>query len=121
MNQPKDDLENLFSYGTLQLEPVQISTFGRKLETTPDILPGYENAMVAIDDPEVVRISGKAEHPIIRRSKNPFEEVRGSVLRVTFQELANADKYEVSAYKRVSVQLSSGKKAWAYVDARDPD
>lgn len=116
-----EKLENLFSYGTLQLEPVQISTFGRKLDTTPDLLPGYEDAMVKIDDPEVVRISGKAEHPIIRRSKNPFEEVKGSVLKITFQELMNADKYEVSAYKRVSVQLASGIKAWAYVDAKDPD
>ncbi len=117
----EEKLQNLFSYGTLQLEAVQLSTFGRKLETTPDLLPGYENAMVKIDDPEVVRISGKAEHPIIRRSKNPFEEVKGSVLKITFEELMRADKYEVNAYKRVEVKLSSGTKAWAYVDARDPD
>ena len=38
-----------------------------------------------------------------------------------YQELLNADKYEVSAYKRVSVTLASGVKAWAYVDALDTD
>jgi len=116
-----EKLENLFSYGTLQLEPVQISTFGRKLDTTADTLPGYENAMVEIDDPEVVRISGKSHHPIIRRSKSANDSVKGSLLKITFQELMNADKYEVSAYKRVSVKLASGTRAWAYVDARDPD
>lgn len=116
-----EKFENLFSYGTLQLEPVQLSTFGRKLDTTPDTLPGYENAMVAIDDAEVVRISGKTHHPIIRRSKNNSDAVQGSLLKITHQELLNADEYEVSAYKRVSVILASGIKAWAYVDALDAD
>jgi hypothetical protein len=40
------------------------------------------------------------------------------VFLVTPQELLNADTYEVSAYKRISVVLSSKKRAWVYVDAR---
>jgi hypothetical protein len=40
------------------------------------------------------------------------------VFEVTESELANADRYEVSAYKRVGADLASGKKAWVYVDAR---
>ncbi len=113
--------ENLFSYGTLQQEEVQIATFGRKLEGAKDTLTGYEHAMVAIDDPDVVRLSGKSHHPIIRKSSAAGGGVNGTVLKISHQELMNADKYEVSAYKRAAITLASGVKAWAYVDARDPD
>jgi hypothetical protein len=36
---------------------------------------------------------------------------------VTAAELAAADAYEVSAYKRIEVVLKSGKSAWVYVKA----
>lgn len=32
--------ERLFSYGTLQLEQVQLTTFGRKLDGQPDDMRG---------------------------------------------------------------------------------
>ncbi len=48
----------LFSYGTLQQDDVQLATFGRLLSGTADALVGYEQSMVAIDDPEVVKTSG---------------------------------------------------------------
>src|SRR6478672_6790091 len=56
----------LFSYGTLQQSNVQLATFGRELPGTPDSLVGYEQSMVPINDPEVVRTSGKTHHPIVR-------------------------------------------------------
>ena len=34
----------LFSYGTLQLESVQLSSFGRRLEGEPDAMTGYAAA-----------------------------------------------------------------------------
>lgn len=34
-------MEKLFSYGTLQLEQVQLDTFGRLLEGQADTLQGY--------------------------------------------------------------------------------
>lgn len=34
--------ELLFAYGTLQLEAVQMSTFGRRLNGTSDALQGFE-------------------------------------------------------------------------------
>jgi gamma-glutamylcyclotransferase (GGCT)/AIG2-like uncharacterized protein YtfP len=114
-----ENLQNLFSYGTLQTEPVQLATFGRKLDGKADSLPGYELSTVAIDDPEVVATSGKSHHPIIRRSAGASGTVKGTVLKITWNELMSADKYEVSAYKRVEVTLSSGAKAWAYVAAND--
>jgi hypothetical protein len=38
------DIQVLFSYGTLQLEAVQLATFGRKLNGAADGLPGFEQS-----------------------------------------------------------------------------
>ena len=43
-----DDIENLFSYGTLQSEAVQLATFGRRLEGKADRLIGYRVSMIPI-------------------------------------------------------------------------
>src|SRR5665213_3961650 len=55
----------LFSYGTLQQEGVQMSSFGRLLQGADDALPGYRQSTIEIADPEVVRKSGKRFHPIV--------------------------------------------------------
>jgi hypothetical protein len=110
--------ELLFSYGTLQLEPVQLSTFGRKLAGAVDTLPGYALSMVKIDDPKVVQTSGKTHHPIVMFTGRPDDVVKGMVFAVTREEIQNADKYEVAAYRRFAVRLGSGTTAWAYIDAR---
>ena len=39
------------------------------------------------------------------------------MFEITESELAAADDYEVSDYKRVSVRLKSGLVAWVYVRA----
>lgn len=109
--------ELLFSYGTLQDKPVQIASFGRELTGHPDAMVGYTQTMIAITDPEVVATSGKTHHPIVQPSESPTDEVPGTVFEVTPEELAAADKYEVSDYKRVSVRLKSGKQAWVYIRA----
>lgn len=108
----------LFSYGTLQQENVQLATFGRQLEGSPDSLVGYEQALVAIDDPEVVRTSGKSHHPIVKFTGAPTALVAGTVFEISHSELEQADRYEVSAYTRVLAKLHSGRNAWVYVDAR---
>ncbi len=91
----------LFSYGTLQQEAVQVSTFGRKLEGEKDALPGFREALVKIDDPGVVALSGKTHHPIVQATGEAGDSVAGMVFLVTPQELLNADTYEVSAYRRI--------------------
>src|ERR1700691_3461200 len=91
--------ELLFSYGTLQLEAVQLSTFGRVLQGEADTLPGFSRSLVAIDDPGVVALSGAAQHPIVRHTGRREDVVNGAVFVVTPDEIVNADKYEVSAYK----------------------
>jgi gamma-glutamylcyclotransferase (GGCT)/AIG2-like uncharacterized protein YtfP len=107
----------LFSYGTLQDKNVQLAHFGRELRGRPDAMPGYRQTMIAITDPQVVATSGKTHHPIVEPSPDPGDQVQGSVFEITAQELAAADKYEVSDYKRVSVMLKSGVQAWVYVRA----
>ena len=110
--------ERLFSYGTLQLESVQLATFGRRLAGTPDVLPGFEQSMMKIDDPDVVETSGQSHHPIVRFTGRSGDGVAGTVFEITPDELLSADRYEVAAYKRVAVRLSTGVEAWVYVAAR---
>lgn len=108
----------LFSYGTLQQDDVQRSTFGRLLVGRRDQLVGYDLAMIPIDDAEVVAISGKSHHPIVKYSGNDADRVDGTVFEITDAELDQADKYEVAAYKRVAADAASGNRVWVYVDAR---
>ena len=107
----------IFSYGTLQDRAVQLANFGRELTGTSDWLPGYSTSLIAIRDPGVVVTSGKAHHTIAERSRNLADEVPGMVFEITPDELAAADRYEVSEYTRVQVTLKSGLQAWAYVRA----
>jgi gamma-glutamylcyclotransferase (GGCT)/AIG2-like uncharacterized protein YtfP len=109
--------ERLFSYGTLQLTPVQLSTFGRILEGQPDVLCGYRLDLVKIEDPAVIATSGKDHHPIITHTGNLTDTISGTAFIITADELEQADAYEVDDYKRVSVELQSGKSAWVYVSA----
>jgi 3-hydroxyisobutyrate dehydrogenase-like beta-hydroxyacid dehydrogenase/gamma-glutamylcyclotransferase (GGCT)/AIG2-like uncharacterized protein YtfP len=108
----------LFSYGTLQQENVQISTFGRQLRGQQDELVGYEQSSIRIEDPDIVAASGKTDHPIVKFTGSRESRVTGTVFDITDEELACADRYEVSSYKRVSTRLASGSRAWVYVDAR---
>lgn len=115
MNEPQETPVLLFSYGTLQDKPVQLSQFGRELEGRTDRMAGYKQSWVEITDPDVLAVSGKTHHPIVSPSSDSADSVAGTVFQITDQELLAADAYEVSDYKRVSVQLVSGLTAWVYV------
>lgn len=105
----------LFSYGTLQQENVQLSSFGRLLGGADDAIPGYRRSMLEITDPDVIAASGERFHPIVEPSDDPSDSVPGKVFEITEAELAAADRYEVADYKRVLVVLRSGREAWVYV------
>ncbi len=111
----------LFSYGTLQQEQVQISTFGRSMVGRPDGIIGYIVTALKITDPEVIQISGRATHPMIRATGNVRHRVPGTVFEITDMELAQADAYEVDAYERVQAPLESGGRAWVYIERRVSD
>lgn len=108
-------MPNLFSYGTLQKEQVQIETFGRLLQGEKDILTGYKLEMLEITDPEVLRKSNQKYHPILAFSGNAEDEVEGVLFEVTDEEILQADEYEVDDYKRIETVFKSGKTGFIYV------
>ena len=109
-------MENLFTYGTLQLKSVQLSTFGRKLEGKPDALVGYRLVIIRIQDEDFVVKSGTADHRNLQFTGNASDLVEGIVFKVTMEELAQSDAYEPEGYERVAVRLKSGVAAWIYLN-----
>ena len=109
----------LFSYGTLQQENVQLSTFGRLLQGQRDELLGFELSSVKIEDSKVVSATGKTHYANAAFNGRDDSRVSGTVFEITDAELAAADSYEqLAAYKRIATKLASGKQAWVYVHAR---
>jgi gamma-glutamylcyclotransferase (GGCT)/AIG2-like uncharacterized protein YtfP len=109
----------LFSYGTLQQDDVQLSTFGRLLHGERDDLLGAEPSLVRIEDPQAVAATGRTHHANVTFNDRNESHVSGALFEVTDKELAQADRYEQRAdYKRVTARLASGREAWVYVSAR---
>jgi len=112
-----EDTERLFSYGTLQTESVQLSTFGRKLAGHLDALVGYRLQMIQIEDRDFVAKSGAEYHRTLEFTGSTSDLVEGTVFSVTEQELEQADAYEPDGYERVQITLRSGTEAWVYLSA----
>ncbi len=109
------DRVGLFAYGTLQQREVQLATYGRLLEGKSDSLSGFRLEPLVISDAEVVRLSGKAVHQIARATGDPNDRIPGVLFRISRDELAASDAYEVDAYARIEVTLDSGERAFVYV------
>lgn len=110
------DSENLFSYGTLQNEAVQLAAFGRKLEGKPDALIGYTVELIATNDKEFEIKSGATQHRNLRYTGSASDVVKGTVFQLTKKELEQADTYEPWDYQRVQIQLTSGATTWVYLN-----
>jgi hypothetical protein len=110
-------MEHLFSYGTLQLEAVQLANFGRRLTGYSDTLVGFAAASIALADPTTVSLSGMSTFLIACHTGHPADTIVGTVYELTPAELVRADAYECEPYVRVAVRLGSGRRAWAYVHA----
>ena len=95
-----------------------MATFGRLLSGKRDLLTGFVETELIIEDQTVISISGKAHHTIAKFTGKTSDTIPGTVYAVTPEEIESADKYEVAACQRVAVVLQSGARAWAYVDAR---
>jgi acyl-CoA thioesterase len=92
----------IFSYGSLQVEPVHQAKFGRKLEGAADELPGFE-----------LTRNEAHRNAMYRGGGSP---IPGTVFEVTREDLAKSDEYEQpTRYVRIAVKLASGKDAWVYV------
>jgi len=105
----------LFSYGTLQKEKTQLALFGRPLQGSNDVLPGWRVAMVEITDKTFLARGEEKQQRILQHTGNATDTIEGTVLELTEEELLAADAYEPANYKRTEVTLRSGKKAWVYV------
>ena len=112
----KTETEYLFSYGTLQTESVQLSTFGRRLSGSPDAIAGYRLRMIQIADQDFVAMSGAEYHRSLEFTGSTSDVVEGTVFSVTQQELEQADAYEPAGYERVKVRLKSGAEAWVFMN-----
>ena len=110
-------MQLLFSYGTLQLENVQLANFGRKLIGSKDSLPLYVVGKLRITDQRVLGESGKEFHPILKYTGKSCDEVSGTVFELSSEEIAAADDYEVADYQRVRARLKSGRSCWIYAAA----
>lgn len=112
-------MPQIFSYGSLQEEEVQLSTFGRLLQGERDELPGFELAWVKITDPQIASPGGRTHYANAVFNGRDDSRVAGTAFEVTHAELATADRYEqLAGYMRCVVMLASGRRAWVYVDAR---
>ena len=112
-----ENTENLFSYGTLQSEAVQLATFGRRLDGKPDRLVGYQLTMIPVSNYKLSATAGATHHRNIQPTGSVSDVVEGTVFSVTKNELERTDAYErIADYKRVRVQLASGKSAWVYLN-----
>lgn len=107
--------EWVFGYGTLRQPEVQQRTYGRLLDGVDDVLPGYRVESLPITSPEVVALSGSAEHPVVRFTGDPADSVAGTRYALTPAELDATDDYEAADYLRRAVVLASGVEAWVYV------
>src|SRR6188508_1431398 len=105
----------LFSYGSLQQESVQLSTFGRRLNGQHDALLRFEPSQVKIDDPQLVATLGTTHHANVTFNGNDESCVPGMAFEIAEAELASVDGYEAEfSYRRVEATLASGRHAWVY-------
>jgi gamma-glutamylcyclotransferase (GGCT)/AIG2-like uncharacterized protein YtfP len=109
--------EYLFVYGTLLDPAVQLSVFGRHVGGRADAVSGFALSNVTISDADVIAKSREAVHPVLVRSDDPLETIEGIVFPVNCEDLDNADAYETSQYRRIDVELVSGRRSWIYVCA----
>lgn len=97
-------MEQIFVYGTLKNPSVQKKAFGKRRKGIPDVLKNYIRSKTKIHN---------KTYSIIIKKQGRY--VRGLLLSVSRKELQLIDAYETRAYRRRSVVLRSGKRAWAYV------
>ena len=106
----------IFSYGSLQLEAVQLATFGRVLRGKPDELIGWVRTEIAVPKWHKAAASGSSHYANVEHRPESGGRVPGTVFEITDAELAASDAYEQGAeYVRVAAILASGFIAWVYV------
>lgn len=106
--------ELLFSYRTLQLEPIQLAIIGRTLTGQPDVLPGFEETFVEIDNDSVQSLTGKSRHVMAKFTGRPSDTIPGTVFALTTDGMEKADVRD----GRVSTRISAPAVRHARVGLR---
>jgi gamma-glutamylcyclotransferase (GGCT)/AIG2-like uncharacterized protein YtfP len=108
----------IFSYGSLQQEAVQVSTYGRVLRGDSDELIGWVRTLIKVPGWHKAAAAGVSHYANVERSPESGGRVAGTVFELTDAELAATDAYERdSEYRRAVAVLASGRSAWVYVSA----
>ena len=97
---------NLFVYGTLAIGETLKNILDRDVPGISATLDGYDGSKMVIIESE--------SYPAAE--KNIECSIQGLLIEVTSEELEKLDVYETDAYKRKEVELTSGKKAWVYLN-----
>ena len=97
---------NLFVYGTLTAGEARKDVLGRDVPGIPVTLDGDDGSKMVIIESE--------SYPAAE--KNIECSIQGLLIEITSEELQKLDVYETDAYKRKEVELTSGKKAWVYLN-----
>lgn len=113
--------ENLFSYGTLQEERVQLELFGRILHGAKDALRGWKISLIEITDESFLAKGEETIQKTLVFSNDENDLVEGTVFEISEDELLLADRYEPENYRRKKVTLRSGKEAWIYTEMKKPE
>ena len=98
-------MENMFVYGSLCKPSVRSVILGRSVETTEDFLDDYDKV-----DHSYFKV-----YPTIK--KKAGKRVMGEMFEVNDTDLEILDRYETDYYKRIKVELVSGKEALTYIEA----
>ncbi|MFT5736135.1 MAG: gamma-glutamylcyclotransferase (GGCT)/AIG2-like uncharacterized protein YtfP [Maribacter sp.] len=101
---PPSATHQLFTYGTLQEEAVQLEVFSRLLSGIQDTLINYKIAVQKVAN----------RYPTLEYTNNMEDKITGNMYTLSPEELEKADTYEGEAYERIKITLVSGNKAWAY-------
>ncbi|WP_432221197.1 gamma-glutamylcyclotransferase family protein [Flavobacterium sp. TMP13] len=104
-------MEQLFSYGTLQSEEIQIQVFNKLLTGTADQLLGYK-----LKDLKIEEEFGMEDYFVAIPSENPQDAIKGVLFDISTEDLDKADLFESKSYKRVEIILKSGTTAWIFIE-----
>jgi gamma-glutamylcyclotransferase (GGCT)/AIG2-like uncharacterized protein YtfP len=108
----------IFSYGSLQEAPVQVSIYGRALHGESDELIDCVRTLIEVPKSHKAFATGLTHYATVTFMPDSGSRVPGTLLEITDAELVATDGYERdSEYVRVLAALASGRRVWVYVSA----
>ena len=96
----------VFAYGTLKNHDLRKKLLARNVPAEKDRLKGFSIEQIYLDG---------ENYPVANYDPFNKNDIQGVSFYVNESELKILDYYESDAYKRIRVNLNSGRKAWLYV------